>query len=174
MKRLILFRHAKTEPWFEGADDHGRALTERGHEDARRVAKRIEDLGWSPNTALISSARRARETWAEAAHIFGPCAISIVEALYLASATTIESVISERAAVGDCTLVIGHNPGLHELGLELVRLSNRSERFAAESLAAKFPTGGAALFESANNDPTSMAGFNLVDFIRPKDLRPDA
>ena len=26
MQRLILMRHAKTEPWSEGIDDHARAL----------------------------------------------------------------------------------------------------------------------------------------------------
>ena len=48
MKRLILMRHAKTEPWSEGIDDFGRALTPLGHSDARRMAEELVALSWSP------------------------------------------------------------------------------------------------------------------------------
>ena len=46
MRQLILMRHAKTEAWAEGIDDFGRALTDQGHVDARRVAEEIVALGW--------------------------------------------------------------------------------------------------------------------------------
>ena len=45
MKRLILMRHAKTEPWGEGVDDFSRALTPRGKEDAQRMAEELVALG---------------------------------------------------------------------------------------------------------------------------------
>ena len=70
MKRLILMRHAKTETWTEGLDDFGRALTDRGHEDAARMAQELVDMGWSPERILVSTARRARETCSDVARIF--------------------------------------------------------------------------------------------------------
>ena len=35
MRQLILFRHAKTEPFSETGSDETRQLTERGHTDAQ-------------------------------------------------------------------------------------------------------------------------------------------
>ena len=65
MKRLILMRHAKTEPFGEGIDDFGRALTEQGHSDAARIAEELVALGWSPERILVSTARRAHcRCWA--------------------------------------------------------------------------------------------------------------
>ena len=70
MKRLIVMRHAKTEDWAEGIDDHGRALTERGRLDAANVGREIIAKDWTPDFVAVSSARRAKETWnyAQALH----------------------------------------------------------------------------------------------------------
>ena len=58
MKRLILMRPAKTEPWSEGIADHARALTPVGHEAAAAMAAMLKSEGWSPQKAIVSTARR--------------------------------------------------------------------------------------------------------------------
>ena len=73
MQRLILMRHAKTEPWTEGIDDHARALTPVGHEAAAAMASALKAEGWVPEKAIISTARRTRETWVHLSDVFGTC-----------------------------------------------------------------------------------------------------
>ncbi|MEO0982404.1 MAG: histidine phosphatase family protein [Pseudomonadota bacterium] len=171
MKRLILLRHAKTEPWFEGVDDHGRALTERGRADSERVAKALRDAGWVPDLAVVSTARRAHETWTGAAPAFTGCEREMSDDLYLASVRMIGSLVRahEDAAA---LMLIGHNPGIHDFACDLVQSGGAHNRFAAEALINKMPTGAAALFESDEDAAFGPYAFKLMDFIRPKDLRP--
>ena len=65
MKQLILFRHAKTEPYAETGTDESRKLTDRGHSDAQIIASQLKALKVEPSYALVSSARRTRETFSE-------------------------------------------------------------------------------------------------------------
>ena len=170
MKRLILQRHAKTEPWYEGVDDHGRALTERGHADAVRVAEALKRIGWIPDFALVSSARRARETWLNAKTILSEVPSETRETLYLAGASEIESLISEHSN-HEVLLAIGHNPGFHDLARQILGVAGSLTHQAALQLTEKFPTGCAALFEAEEDMVFYPASFKLVKVIRPKELR---
>ena len=114
MKRLILMRHAKTEPWTEGIDDFGRALTDQGYSDARRVAEEIVKLGWSPERILVSTARRARETCSEVAKVVEGERVRPMESLYLSGMRGIAEAVRQNDGASTL-MVIGHNPGLHAL-----------------------------------------------------------
>jgi len=61
MKRLVLVRHAKAEPWGYD-DDFSRALTERGESDARKVSRALKYSGIIPDLMISSSALRALQT----------------------------------------------------------------------------------------------------------------
>lgn len=171
MQRLILLRHAKTEPWSEGIDDHGRALTERGKSDAALISTELKRRGWSVHQALVSTARRARETWRVVSDIYSQATLQLEDDLYLAGPDMIRDVIARHS--GDGTLlVIGHNPGLHEAACDFARPQGRAKPELMRRLFERFPTGCAALFEANGDgcdDPSDMV---LVDVIRPKDLRP--
>ena len=169
MKRLILMRHAKTEPWTEGIDDHGRALTPVGHEDAVRMAAALTAEGWVPDRALVSSARRTRETWSHLSPGLARCEVLVDEALYLAGERGIADFIAE-ADGASTLLIIGHNPGMHDLAVRLVREAGSSDHQAAMRIAAKFPTGAAALFEAEDDGAFVPATLRLQAFLRPKDL----
>ena len=58
MRRLFLIRHAKTEPGV-GRQDYGRRLTERGRDDARRVALSMAARETLPDVMIHSGAARA-------------------------------------------------------------------------------------------------------------------
>ena len=108
MKRLILMRHAKTEPFGEGIDDFGRALTDQGHSDAKRIAEEIVTLGWSPERILVSTARRARETCSEVARVFEGEKVRPMESLYLCGARgLVERSRVHHQAVFDLAAVCG-------------------------------------------------------------------
>lgn len=173
MKRLILMRHAKTEPWSEGIDDFGRALTPLGHDDAKRMAGELVALGWSPDRILVSSARRARETCSEVASVITGEKVRPMESLYLTGVRGLHEAVAEND--GAATLmVIGHNPGLHDFALGILREGGAADHQASLRLNEKFPTSCAALFEAEDSQTFVPAAFRLVRVLRAKDYRDDA
>lgn len=170
MKRLILMRHAKTEAWHEGIDDHGRALVDRGVQDAAMMGEHLVELGWRADYALVSTARRARETWRYVSGALVGVEPTYEDDLYLAGPGTIESVLS-ACEVHGTILLIGHNPGIHDFACGLARVGGAQDDFALARLFEKFPTGCIALFEAGEECSFHRAAFRLVDLVRPKDVR---
>lgn len=105
--RLILLRHAKSA-WDEPAlDDHDRPLNARGRAAAPRIGAWIRDRPPFPDRVLVSTARRARETWDR---LGLPVRAELRGDLYLAGPETIRAALP-----GDgCALLIGHNDGLRD------------------------------------------------------------
>lgn len=170
MKRLILMRHAKTEPWSEGLDDFARALLPRGFTDAQLVAEEIKQRDWSPNLILVSTARRARETCSEVAKIIEDERVRPMEALYLSGMRGLNDAV-RSAEQETAVMLIGHNPGLHDFACEIFREGGTRNHPASLRLHEKFPTGCAALFEAEEDGAFQPERFTLVDVIRAKDLR---
>ncbi|MBK8197357.1 MAG: histidine phosphatase family protein [Acidobacteria bacterium] len=170
MKRLILMRHAKTEPWSEGIDDFGRALTPQGHGDAKRMAEELVALGWSPELILVSSARRARETCSEVASIFSGEKVRPMESLYLTGVRGLTEAVSQNDRAGTL-MVIGHNPGLHDFALSILREGGSEDHQASLRLNEKFPTSCAALYEALAHGAFVPAHFRLAHVLRAKDFR---
>ena len=171
MQRLILMRHAKTEIWSEGIDDHARALTPVGHEAAIAMGKMLKAEGWTPEKAIVSTARRTRETWAHLSDIFGTTSVLLEEDLYLAVERGISDIIADQADAKSL-IIIGHNPGLHDLALSILRAAGSRDHQAAIRIAAKLPTGAAVLFEAAEDGAFDPARFRLQNFVKPKDVLP--
>ena len=169
MNRLILMRHAKTEAWAEGVDYHGRALTQGGHEAAASMAAIMVDEGWVPDRAVLSTSRRTRETWSHLSKAMAGCSHVIEGDLYLAGERGISDVIGDHDGV-KTLLIIGHNPGLHDLCLHIMREAGSSDHQSAMRLAAKLPTGAVALFEAEEDGAFIASQFRLKNFIRPKDV----
>lgn len=169
MQRLILMRHAKTEPWSEGIDDHARALTPVGHEAAKAMAFALKSEGWSPQKAIVSTARRTRETWAHLSAVFDDCDMILEEDLYLAGERGVSDMIGENDGARTL-IIISHNPGLHDLALSILRAAGSHDHQAAIRIAAKLPTGAAVLFEAEEDGAFVPAHFRLRNFIKPKDI----
>ncbi|MAM06311.1 MULTISPECIES: SixA phosphatase family protein [Hyphomonas] len=170
MKRLILMRHAKTEPWAEGIDDFSRALTERGKEDAKRMAEELVAIGWSPERILVSTARRARETCSEVAKIVEGEKVRPMENLYLTGVRGLTEAICHNDGAGTL-MVIGHNPGLHDFAMEILREAGSQDHQESVRLIEKFPTSCCALFESEQDGAFLPVHFKLTQILRAKDLR---
>ena len=171
MKRLILLRHAKTEAWNEGVSDRDRQLVPSGHSDAEAMAERLVEMGWVPDKALVSSARRTRETWRHFAGHMPQCDAVVTDTLYLAGIPAIEGLVGLAAADHHTLLVVGHNPGLHDMALIILRQAGSHDHQAAKRLWEKLPTGSAILFEAEEDGPFVPVHFKLCHFIRPKDVR---
>lgn len=160
MLQLTLFRHAKAVPGEDGQDDFDRALAPIGREAAPRVATAIFGAGSRPDVALVSDARRTRETWELAASGFPGVAVTFMRSLYLAPAETLYAE-AERCGAGN-VIIVAHNPGLHDLASRLARRRNALE----SKLRAKFPTAAAALFTRPDMD----ASWKLDAYVTPKML----
>lgn len=169
MQRLILMRHAKTEPWSEGIDDYARALTPLGHDAAKAMAFALKSEGWSPKKAIVSTARRTRETWAHLSAVFDDCDMTLEEDLYLAGERGVSEMIGDNDGASTL-IIISHNPGLHDLALSILRAAGSHDHQAAIRIAAKLPTGAAVLFEAEKDGAFVPAHFRLRNFIKPKDI----
>ena len=159
MRRLILLRHAKTESVSASGGDFDRALTPRGWRDAALMGRLLAEMGFSP-------AKRAAETSRAVGEAFPSADIVETRALYLASAEQIALLVEQAGAEADSLMIIGHNPGMHEFAVALVRSLPRVDSGATEllALANSFPTAAAAVFET---DPQDELRFRR--FLAPKD-----
>jgi phosphohistidine phosphatase len=169
MRRLILFRHAKAES-PDGIADVERPLAERGRADAARIGAYLADQGLRPDAAVVSTARRTRETWEfAAAALRSPPPVAFNEQLYNARAETLLQVLRETPRATRSLLLIGHNPGMEELARALAA---SEEKDARRSLAQKFPTGGLAVIDFPSDAWSEIkpgAG-RLVQYVTPKIL----
>ncbi len=167
MRTLVLIRHAKAEAYSPGLSDETRALVDRGRADCLELATHLKSAGIVPDLALVSPSRRTRETFRILADVFGDVPRQFVKSLYLAEQDEIVAEL-ETVTEGDCVIVIGHNPGLHDLALELAGAGGQGNYEAQMRLQRSFPTSAAAIF-SARHDANGFrtSGFALADFILP-------
>src|SRR5262249_26991907 len=112
MKVLYLLRHAKSNWDDPDVDDFDRVLNNRGEKAAPLMGEQIRRRDVRPDLILCSPAKRAEQTAAlalESAEIETEPLFD--ERIYLASASTLLSILSERAEKVDSVMLIGHNPG---------------------------------------------------------------
>lgn len=145
MERLILLRHGKAERESLSGDDFARRLTPRGVKDARTAGERLTDMGFAPDLALVSTAARTRETWEALKGAAPTCQVRFHDDLYHAEAQTVLDRVREAAASAKVLMVIGHNPGLHELVLRLLIEGGASDDLL-RAAQGRFPTSAAAVF----------------------------
>jgi phosphohistidine phosphatase len=142
MRRLILLRHAKAHR-DDPAGDRARALTERGRADAARAGEWLRAQALSPDLALVSDARRARETMeCVAPALARPPHLRVDPKLYLADAPALLRAIRAAPEQARTILVVGHNPGIAELALALAGAGDAQD---VARLAHSFPTASLAL-----------------------------
>jgi phosphohistidine phosphatase len=169
MLRLMLLRHAKTERLQRGQHDRERKLTKRGRADAGNVARYMISYCLVPDQVIVSPARRAQQTWAVLARAFaeGPNVVSN-ESVYDASAEMLIDVIAKTHA-GRSLLVVGHNPSLHDLAVQLIGSGDGTAR---EQISDKLPTSGLVVIDLqierwSQLQPHPQAG-PLERFVTPR------
>lgn len=172
MRQLLLLRHAKSSWNDPSLPDHDRPLNERGREDAAAMGAEMRRLGLSPDIVLVSSARRTLDTLALLEPFEDSPLLDTMEALYLAPARRLLELLHAVPETARSVLLIGHNPGLHNLALALagpVAMSRGG--IDALRLAERYPT--AALAEFAVATPwwgLAEGNARLVRFLWPRDL----
>ena len=168
--RLMLLRHAKAEKAKPGMRDQERPLNGRGRGDTQTIGAYMARHGLLPGFAVISPARRTRETWERLLpELSRELAVDYEDRLYNAGADTIVTVIRETKAAVRALLLIGHNPGLHETARLLIASGDVEAR---ERLNEAMPTCGLAVIDFAGKDWRKLhahAG-RLEHFVTPRSL----
>jgi phosphohistidine phosphatase len=175
MRRLMLLRHAKTESDAPSGRDRDRRLDERGQSDAAEIGGWIGRNPPVPDSVLVSPAVRAHQTWDIVWEAIKDLAskphVELVPELYGAQPTQLLQTI-RLASVSDPKrlMLVGHNPGMHELALALAGSGDAASR---KALADNLPTSGLAVFDFAIDDWNDVAfrRGRLVLFVSPKLLK---
>ena len=171
MRRLLLFRHAKAERSDPGMDDRARKLVERGRKDAAKIGTYMASHALIPDRVMISPAARTQETWKLAAKALkAPPEAALIARLYDATAQAILGVVRDaHDSRAHSILVVGHNPGLHELALMLIAAGDVEAR---ERLREKLPTSGLVIIDFALDDWAKLHARSgrLERFVTPKSL----
>ena len=119
MIRLILFRHAKAVR-KASAGDKDRGLENRGRAAAERIGEWMRAQGLRPELALVSDARRTRETFAHAAARLGARPpLRLEPRIYEAACDDLLRLVRPTDPRIGSLLLVGHNPGLADLASAL-------------------------------------------------------
>ena len=172
MRQLMLLRHAKSSWDNATMPDRDRPLNARGRRAVASMRQAMRDLGLVPDVVLVSSARRtlqtldALEPWDETP------LVEPMDMLYLASPLQLIAALHGVAETVRSVLLIGHNPGIHELALTLAGpQAMRGGGEAERALAAGFPTAALAEFVIAGAwSELREGGGRLVRFVAPRML----
>lgn len=173
MKRLFLLRHGKAELQSDG-DDHARRLVDRGLRDSRKMGAWLKDEGYKPAMVLCSTSTRTRETLEQMLKgLDEKPPVTFVDAIYLASAAKLLSLIQDAPDTAGSLILVGHNPGMEDLASSLAtdRLSPRAKNWL-DALEEKFPTAALAVLDFKIDRWRDMQPGEgaLKAFVRPKDL----
>jgi phosphohistidine phosphatase len=172
MRQLLLLRHAKSARDDAGLSDHARPLDGAGLKAASAMRRAIRELGLAPDLVLVSPSRRTLETLEALEPWDEMPLVEAMDGLYLASAPQILAALRDVAETVRSLMVVGHNPGLHDLALTLAGPhAMSSNRHVTRSLADGFPAGALAEFTVASSwRDLAAGGGRLVRFLAPKDL----
>ena len=167
MHALYLLRHAKSS-WAEPTlADRERPLAPRGRRDAKRIAEHLRQIGCEPELVLCSTAVRTSETLELVRASLGTSTVMLEDELYGASWDHLLARIRLVPDAVASVMLIGHNPGMHELALALASTGGALER-----LEARFPTAALATLAFAKEwSRLAPAEAKLAAYVVPKQLR---
>lgn len=161
-KILLVMRHAKSS-WKTSEPDPRRPLSGRGTRDAVVAGQTL--VQFSPDVVLCSSATRARQTWKCAEMGGASCSdVRFLDELYAASGDEMLDLVQTVPAECRTVLVIGHEPGVSDLVLDLAVASKLSA-----DIESRFPTSAIAVLTHARSwADLAPATANLVAFKTPR------
>jgi phosphohistidine phosphatase len=168
-KTLIILRHGQARNAGPSEHDHSRKLTPRGREEAMWAGEALADRNIIPDYILCSTATRTRETLAEAQPSFPEKPrVNYSEKIYNASENELLNQISAISENVGRLMVVGHNPGLYQLALDLAKEGDKQMH---NNLQMEFPTCSLVVinFEGAWQD-IAHSHSKLALFLTPEKI----
>lgn len=137
MKRILLFRHGKSDWDADYGADHDRPLTKRGEKAASLMGRYLASLDQLPDRVICSSAVRAKETVRLAVKAGKwSCPVTITKELYDVSPEQVLGLIRDSQDSLNSILLAGHEPTWSLLVGGLIGKAN-----------VKFPTAAMACID---------------------------
>ncbi|MEO0672907.1 MAG: histidine phosphatase family protein [Pseudomonadota bacterium] len=171
-RTLTLFRHGKSSWDDPGRRDHDRPLAPRGRKAVPRISRWIQAHLPPVDVICVSDARRTRQTLARAeeAGLEAREPPQVLSELYLASASRLMKIVRGFPDGAGHAVLIGHNPGLHELALSLV---GSGDDEAVADLALNLPTAALAVltFQVESWRAVQPGDATLSHFVAPRKLK---
>jgi phosphohistidine phosphatase len=166
-RRLILLRHAKAEPAGH-VSDALRRLERRGLRQCLAVGAELRAAGLVPETVLVSTAVRARETWEQVAAALGDGPepeVIMSDEMYGALADEVVEMVRVTDARVRTLLVVGHEPAMSATA---AYLSGSGEPAHVAQVRSGLPTAAYALLDvSTPWADLERMGAVLRDVVRP-------
>ena len=170
MHQLLLLRHAKSSWDDTSAPDRDRPLNARGHAAAAALREAMRDLGLAPDLILVSSAKRTMETMEALEPWDDTPLVETMDDLYLASPETLLGAVTSVMETVRTVLVIAHNPGMHDLAIQLTDPASSPDTLV-RAVNAGFPTAALAVFAVTGPWSRLAAGSTrLIRFLTPRGL----
>ena len=169
-RTILLFRHAKSAWDNPNLTDFERPLAPRGTRACGTMQRYLRELGLQPQIILCSAAVRTRQTLDGIKEAFNPSVeIKFDKALYLCSPNIFVGRLRELPDSCHTVMVIGHNPGLQHLALDLIGTGDTA---LLGRISAKFPTAGLATLrlETSSWQELGAGACELQGFVVPKEL----
>lgn len=168
MKTLHLLRHAKSSWKDPTLDDHERPLSKRGRAAAKTMARFLEEAELAPDVVLCSTAVRAKQTLGPIVKRLRPAKVIFERGIYEVPQRKLWKYLWALPENADNVLMIGHNPGLHELALALADADSRKQ---LPPSGGKFPTGALATFSFDGPwKDLRPNGAHLTSFTQPNKI----
>lgn len=119
-KQLLLIRHGKAS-WQPQFKDFDRPLTSIGEAQSRSIADWLKQSALLPDCWLVSAAQRTVQTADILRLRLGQqdTVQNVSGSLYLAEADHLLATLQTVPESANCTVLVGHNPGLSELLMQL-------------------------------------------------------
>jgi phosphohistidine phosphatase len=174
IKKLLILRHAKSGWDDPVARDFDRPLNKKGEKAARLMGKWMKGESITFSQVIASPAVRVIETIDYVAAGYGKRIEPTWERrVYLASSATLMDVLREVDSSKSSVLMVGHNPGLEDLVLDLV--PEGRDAALRDLVFEKYPTAAIAEIELdiENWADIERGKGSLKQFIRPRDLDPE-
>ncbi len=171
MLTLMLFRHAKSSWANPDLGDFERPLAPRGEKAAPRMGLLMKKQGLLPDLVFCSPATRTRQTLALALKaIKAEPKVIFDDSIYLGQPSAILTRLKTVECHPRTIMVVGHNPGIHELALELLGTSGRGE---VSKLFGKFPTASLAVIQFGCNAWSEIQACQgeLVLYVTPRQIQ---
>ena len=164
-----MLRHAKSSWDDPDLPDRLRPLAPRGVRAVGAVARHLRATAVAPDLVLCSPARRAVQTWEGVAPGVPPdTAVEIDEAIYHADADELFARLRDVRSRIRSVLLVGHNPGLQDLAVDLVGSGDVGLR---DRLLTKFPTGALATIDVPGDwHDLTWGAASLLAFVVPREL----
>jgi phosphohistidine phosphatase len=168
MKKLILMRHAKAARHGDDDTDEGRPLHRKGIAALNKVGAYLQAESLRPNLIVHSNAKRTTETAFGLCDHLDPQPMALgFDALYLAASSQILNVIHGTESTINCLMVVGHNPGIADLALDLNDGANSDISLMQ---LRTFPTSAVAVFQLDIERWSAARSGYLSHYIQAGDL----